>query len=104
MKNICKSVVREYLSRCLADERKAEHLTQARFAERLMMDTRSYADLEHANSLCGTLTFIIFLCDICKDPAALISDLRQLLLDARNSEKGFLTRYISPCAGGFFVS
>lgn len=41
---------------------KRESLTQAKFSELLMMDTRSYASPEHVKSLCCALTFIIPLC------------------------------------------
>ena len=60
MKRTCKSAIRSYMTRRLTDARKQSHLTQARFSEKLMMDTRSYADLEHGKSLCCTLAFIIY--------------------------------------------
>ena len=41
MKHICKCALRSYMTRCLTDARKQSHLTQARFSEKLMMDTRS---------------------------------------------------------------
>jgi len=81
MRNTYTWVLRDYLSKTFTQTRRDAHLTQARFAERLMMDTRSYSDIEHAHSLCCTLTFIIFLCNICDDPIALIHDLRQILSD-----------------------
>lgn len=62
MKYQCKCFLRDYLSQWLAAARKEAGLTQARFSELLMMDTRSYADLEHAQSLCCMLTFILYLC------------------------------------------
>lgn len=61
MKYICKCGLRSYLTRCLTDARKQAHLTQSRFLEKLMMDTRSYANLEHGKRLCCTLMFIIYL-------------------------------------------
>ena len=57
MKNTCKCILRDDLSKSLAQTRKDAHLTQAQFSERLMMDTRAYADLERAHNLCCTLTF-----------------------------------------------
>ena len=83
MKHICKCALRSYMTRRLTDARKQAHLTQARFSEKLMMDTRSYANLEHGKSLCCTLTFIIFLCFHCKDVDALIRDLREIILMAQ---------------------
>lgn len=61
MKRTCKSALRSYMTRRLTDARKQSHLTQAKFSEKLMMDTRSYADLEHGKSLCYMLIFIIYL-------------------------------------------
>lgn len=87
VKNICKCALRNYLSKSFAQARKDAHLTQAKFSEYFMMDTRSYADLEHAHSLCCTLTFIIYLCFFCKDVNALIQDLRNIILDARQDDR-----------------
>lgn len=90
MKDSCKCALRFYLTNCFAKIRKFEKLTQAKFSEKLMMDTRSYASLEHGKSLCCTLTFIIYICFFCKDVDALVQDLRQILLDVQKGE-----RYIS---------
>ena len=87
MKNICKCALRDYMTDCLSKTRKSEKLTQAKFSEKLMMDTRSYASLEHGESLCCTLTFIIFLCFHCKGVDGLIDDLRKILLKAQNDER-----------------
>ena len=77
MKHICKCALRSYMTRCLTDARKQSHLTQARFSEKLMMDTRSYADLEHGKSLCCTLTFIIYL----------IQDLRKIIIASYENDR-----------------
>ena len=62
MKHSCICALRDYMTDCLSKTRKSEKLTQANFSEKLMMASRSYAALEHGDSLCCTLTFIIFLC------------------------------------------
>ena len=72
---------------CLSKTRKRERLTQAKFSEKIMMDTRSYASLEHGESLCCTLTFIIFLCFHCKDVDGMIDDLREPLRKAQYDER-----------------
>lgn len=87
MKNSCKCALRDYMTNCLAKTRKSEKLTQAKFSENLMMDTRSYASLEHGKSLCCTLTFIIYLCFFCKDVEALVQDLRDIILDAQKDDR-----------------
>lgn len=81
MKYQCKCSLRDYLSQRLAKARKEAGLTQAKFSKLLMMDTRSYADLEHAQSLCCTLTFILYLCFCCKDVEGLVAELRKIVLD-----------------------
>lgn len=86
MKNGCKCALRTYLTDCLSNTRKREKLTQAKFSEKLMMDTRSYSSLEHGKSLCCTLTFIIYLCFFCKDVDALVQDLRHIILDAQKDD------------------
>ena len=45
-----------------------------------MMDTRSYAALEHGDSLCCTLTFILYLVLFCKDVDELVMDLREIVM------------------------
>ncbi len=87
MKNGCKCALRTYLTDCLAKTRKCEKLTQAKFSEKLMMDTRSYASLEHGKSLCCTLTFILYLCFFCKDVDALVQDLRHIILEAQKDDR-----------------
>lgn len=87
MKRICKSALRSYMTRCLTDARKQSHLTQARFSEKLMMDTRSYANLEHGKSLCCTLTFINYLVFLCKDVDALIQDLRKIIIASYENDR-----------------
>ena len=52
-----------------------------------MMDTRSYADLEHGKSLCCTLTFIIYLCFFCENVDALIQDLRAIIRNSYEDDR-----------------
>ena len=87
MKQSCKCALRDYLKKTLYKARKDERFTQAKFAEKLMMDTRSYACLEHGESLCCTLTFILYLVFFCKDVDGLVRDLRQVLLDASDDDR-----------------
>lgn len=87
MKRTCKSAIRSYMTRRLTDARKQSHLTQTRFSEKLMMDTRSYADLEHGKSLCCTLTFIIYLCFFCENVDALIQDLRAIIRNSYEDDR-----------------
>ena len=84
MKNTCKCALRTYMSKCLAETRREQKLSQAKFSERLMVDARSYADLEHGECLCCTLTFVLFLLFCCKDRDALLLDMKVIILKACN--------------------
>lgn len=84
MKHACKCALRDYMANRLLATRKDKRLTQAKFSEDLMIDTRSYVSLEHGENLCCTLTFIIYLCFCCNDVNRLIDDLRQIILKTQN--------------------
>ena len=51
-------------------------LTQAQMAEILLMDVRSYIDLDHGKSMCGTLSFVLFLLYCCQDRDALLQSIQ----------------------------
>ena len=87
IKQLCKCELEDYMTDILFKTRKSEKVTQARFSEKLMMDVRSYAALEHGENLCCTLTFIIYLCFFCKDVDGLVQDLRSILLKAQSDER-----------------
>lgn len=55
--------------------RKVLGWTQARMAEALMMDVRSYCDLEHGKSGCSALTLALFLIQVCADPSLFLHEL-----------------------------
>ena len=52
-------------------------ITQAQMAELLMMDTRSYVELDHGNSCCNALTFALFLLYCCPDSHLFLDDLKE---------------------------
>lgn len=87
MKQLCKCAFRDYLTQILYKARKDGNLTQAKFAEKLMMDTRSYVCLEHGENLCCTFTFILYLVLFCKDVNGLVSDLRQILFEVFDDDR-----------------
>lgn len=87
MKQLCKYALRSYMSSRLAQARKNAGLSQAAFSTKLMMDIRSYAEIEHGKSFCSALTFILYLVFFCDDVENLIKDLRQIITDACNEER-----------------
>lgn len=80
MRNTLKLSLCGYMSRRFLNTRKANHLTQDKFSEYLMMSVHSYSALERGISLCSMITFVIYLVFFCKDPDALIRDLREIVL------------------------
>lgn len=68
----------------LIQHRASKRLTQAQMAELLMMDTRSYVDLDHGKHMCSTLTFVLFLLYCCRDPAEFIEEIRLQFEDQKN--------------------
>ena len=87
MKQTCKCELRAYMTNCLARARVDNRMSQSEFSEHLMMDTRSYAALEHGESLCCTLTFILYLVLFCKDVEGLVKDLREIVMRHIRGEK-----------------
>jgi len=45
-------------------------------AEKLVMDDRSYIDLEHGKSCCSAVTLALFLIYVCDDIISFLEDLR----------------------------
>ena len=86
MKYECKCALRAYMAARFARTRKDAKLTQAAFSEILMVDTRSYVDLEHGRNLCGALTFVLYLVFLCKDADDFVQELRKIILDAADHE------------------
>ena len=87
MKSDYKCALRQYMTECFQKTRREAGMTQEAFSEKLMMDIRSYASLEHGDHLCCTLTFIIYLCFHCADPEGMIRDLRRILMKFINEER-----------------
>lgn len=72
--------LREYMSKSFDASRTRLGLSQAKMAERLGIESRSYFDLEKGNRLCCTRVFIFYMlrCDI--DREKLLTDLDKLIL------------------------
>jgi len=62
-------------------------LTQEEIAGRLAMGSRSYVDLDHGKSSCGSLTLARFLIYICDDPAEFLEELRYAFEDRDTKAK-----------------
>ena len=67
MREAIQKELKSYLAEVMKETRKAKKLSQAKMAEILVMDVRSYADIENGSNLCGTITFIHFMLYIVED-------------------------------------
>ena len=69
------------LKRCFYDDlvqtRAILGLTQSQMAARLVMDDRSYIDLDHGKTLCSSLTLALYLSDACLDPMRFLWNFRR---------------------------
>lgn len=51
-------------------------LTQSQMAEKLVMDDRSYIDLDHGKTCCSAVTLALFLVYVCEDVYGFVEELR----------------------------
>ncbi len=68
----------------MVDTRCVLKLTQAEMSEILVMDPRSYADICSGKTMCGTLTFVLFLIYCCNDPVAFLKKVKIKLEEVKN--------------------
>lgn len=76
MRSYLKSILNQFFHARLVEIRNALELTQAEMANILVMDERSFADLDEGKTGCSTLTFVLFLVYCCPNPLAFLYDLR----------------------------
>ena len=75
MRKICHEELKKYFSDKLVQIRMTEGLTQATMARALLMDERSYIDLEHGKTGCSAVTLVLFLLYVCNDVTVFLKDL-----------------------------
>ena len=86
MKNACKCAFRSFMMQRLAKVCFDSQLTQAKFAELLLLDTRSYAAIEKGEYGCCALTLMMFLLFCCRDVQGFVDEFRPVVLQVLNSE------------------
>lgn len=77
MRKTCRNILKNVFYDNLIRRRYALGMTQARMAERLCMDERSYLDLDHGKTCCGAVTLALFLIYVCEDTPAFLKELRR---------------------------
>lgn len=76
MRSQCKPIFKRFFYEHLIQTRADLHLSQKKMADLLLMDLRSYCDLDHGYNGCSGLTLALFLIECCPNPLAFLSDLR----------------------------
>lgn len=82
MRKTYEAILKEYLHKRIVKDRKANHLIQEKMAELLVMDPRSYSDIERGKTMCSTLTFTLYLLQLCDDPETLLREIEELFAAA----------------------
>lgn len=68
----------------LIQTRAALGITQEQMAEALLMDVRSYINLDHGQSCCSALTLSLFLIYYCPDAEAFLQELKEAFENESN--------------------
>ncbi len=76
MKEDYRAALKKTLCTWMGITRLSMNMTQEMMAEILLIDVRSYADIDRGISLCGTLTFVLFLVYLCPEPATLLNEIK----------------------------
>lgn len=87
MKNACKCELQTFMIQQLSKVRFQKKLTQQKFAELLLIDTRSYAAIEKGDYGCCALTFVMFLLFCCDDTQAFLDELKPKIQKIINDNK-----------------
>lgn len=76
MRKTYQGILKTYFNRTLIQKRQELQLTQSDMAARLLMDDRSYIDLDHGKSCCSALTLALYLTYVCEDVHNFMEGLR----------------------------
>ena len=86
MRAQCQVRLKTFLHEKLRSTRTSMGLTQSKMAELLMMDDRSYADLEHGHHLFGTISLLLFLIYVYPNPVDLLDEIKVLIEEVKNED------------------
>ncbi len=76
MRNLYNKQLKTICHKHIISAKVEKGLTQSQMAEFLVMDIRSYADIDSGKSACGLLTFVLYLMYLCPDIEELIEEIR----------------------------
>ena len=78
------AILNKFFHKNLTATRMQNRLSQVKMADKLIMDTRSYVNLDHGKSGCSALTLALFLIYLCDDAPGFLNELRKQLEDTDN--------------------
>ena len=76
MRKTCHNNLKHQFYLKLIHTRTIMGLTQAEMAEKLIIDDRSYIDLDHGKTCCSAVTLALFLVYVCDDVDGFLAELR----------------------------
>ncbi len=79
MRNQYQNALTKYFSGQLLRTRDRLGLSQTEMAGHLAMDRRSYVELEYGRHCCSAVTLVLYLLYCCEDPAAFLTDCKDIL-------------------------
>ena len=71
------TILKTFFYRKLIQTRLAQNMTQEQMAEALIMDVRSYINLDHGKNCCSALTLSLFLIYYCSDVDSFLQELKE---------------------------
>lgn len=77
MRKTYEKILKKHFYEHLIVKREELKLSQVKMADRLLMDTRSYVNLDHGKCGCSALTLALYLMYFCEDPNKYLSELRE---------------------------
>lgn len=77
MRKLYYDVFKKFFYNKLIENRTSNNYTQAQMSALLVMDERSYVELDHGKSCCSALTLALFFVYCCDDPINFINELRE---------------------------
>ena len=77
MRKLYVNILKKYFHANIIRSRNDLEYTQSQMASLLIMDERSYVDLDHGKTCCSALTLALFLIYCCNDPLAFLNGLRE---------------------------
>lgn len=85
MRKIYHGILKTYFHQTLVRRRMDLKMTQAEMAEQLLMDDRSYIDLDHGKSCCSAVTLALYLAFVCEDVPVFAEGLRYAFSTGKDS-------------------